>query len=528
MRWLLLSSCLVACTVASDPPVEPLPPLPPPATVETDRFRDAEACGQCHLVADDTAVLHDATGANDSPVLLWRSSMMALAARDPFYLAVFAEELERAPDRRTEIETLCARCHAPAGTEELAVEGGHLSFDDMVGGTSPAAVLGRGGITCTLCHQIDPANLGDERSFSGNFVVGFGRALYGRYRDPMTNPMQLIVNFTPTFGDHIGSSELCATCHSVVVPGPSGKIVEQATYLEWKGSAFAADRPCQFCHVPSVDDGGATISTAVASFPADLLPRTPLGRHTFVGGNAYMLELMADAIDWVGAGVPAEELRAAAQRDKDHLAGAAMLTVTKLADGFTVRVDNRTGHKLPTGYPSRRLWLHVTVTNAGATVFESGAVDAAGTLLDAQGAPLAAQPHRDELRSADEVQVWEARLVDGKGTPTHRATDATRYAKDDRILPLGFVPAQVEREGLDPVGVVADATFVGGSDSVTYRVPAIPAGAQIAIELQYQTLAPSTVDAVAATKTPASLVFVDLATRKGQAPTTIARATLTW
>ncbi|HEY5946638.1 MAG TPA: hypothetical protein VIV40_14145, partial [Kofleriaceae bacterium] len=93
--------CVTAACSVSNPEAqrpEPLAALPPPAHVETERFRDAEACGQCHLVADDTAVLHDATGANVSPVLLWRSSLMGLAARDPFYLAVFAEELSRAPD----------------------------------------------------------------------------------------------------------------------------------------------------------------------------------------------------------------------------------------------------------------------------------------------------------------------------------------------------------------------------------------------------------------------------------------------
>ena len=107
MRWVVLLA-VTACTVNGDVPARPpaLAGLPPPGSVDTDRFRDAGACAQCHLVADDTPVLHDAQGANVSPVLLWRSSLMALAARDPYYLAVFADELARAPANTAEIEAL--------------------------------------------------------------------------------------------------------------------------------------------------------------------------------------------------------------------------------------------------------------------------------------------------------------------------------------------------------------------------------------------------------------------------------------
>ena len=44
-----------------------------------------------------------------------------------------------------------------------------------------------------------------------------------------------------------------------------------------------------------------------------------------------------------------------------------------------VLLTNRTGHKLPTAYPSRRMWLHLTVRDAAnQVVFESGAPDANG------------------------------------------------------------------------------------------------------------------------------------------------------
>lgn len=505
----LLLSCVVlgACSV-SDPGDErpaPLPPLPMPAQADTDRFRDAEACAQCHLVADDTPVLHDATGANVSPVLLWRASMMGLAARDPYYLAVFQEEIAREPERKDEIEKLCTRCHAPAGSEELANQGAHLSFDELTSGDSPAARLGRGGVTCSLCHQIAANGLGSDQTFTGKFSVGYQRQIFGPYNNPLTEPMMLIVNYTPTYGSHITSSELCATCHTVIIPTPSGEVVEQATFLEWRSSSYAPDRTCQSCHVPPVDNQGMAISTPVASFPEDLAPRNPVGRHELVGGNAYMLRLIADAIEWSGAGIAASELMASADRSEAHLRTAAHLTIRETRrEGdtlvVTVRVENKTGHKLPTGYPSRRVWLHLTVTAGGSVVFESGAPDALP----------AAEIHRDTITSPDQVQIWEATFVDVAGKPTHRALDARRYNKDNRILPEGFAPTGSDRTRTEPLGTTGDASFVPGSDEVTYRIAGVPAGATVDVELLYQSLRPETVDAIEKAKTPAGSRFVDL------------------
>ncbi len=46
-----------------------------------------------------------------------------------------------------------------------------------------------------------------------------------------------------------------------------------------------------------------------------------------------------------------------------------------------VLVENLTGHKLPTAYPSRRVWLHVAIHDRnGLTVFESGALNPDGSI----------------------------------------------------------------------------------------------------------------------------------------------------
>jgi hypothetical protein len=505
---------LAACASDVEPRPEPLAALPPPVSVDTDRFRDANGCAQCHLVPDGARPLHDAAGRNVSPSLLWRSSLMAMAARDPYYLAVVAEERARADDP-DEVDALCTRCHAPAGSEERADRGGHLSFDDLVAGSDAAATIGREGVTCTLCHQIQPAGLGEDRSFSGGFVVDYRRELFGRYPNPVTSPMQLIVDFTPVAGSQIAESALCGTCHTVIVPGPAGDVVEQATYLEWRNSRFAADgRSCQSCHVPTVDEQGDSITVlAVAGTPDTLGPRSPFGRHTFVGGNSYLLRLLADATEWSGAGVSADELLASAERDDRHLGEAARLSlVERDATGFAIRVTNLTGHKLPTGYPSRKIWLHVRVEAGGATVFESG-----GTL------PPDDLSHLDIVTSGDQVQVWEAKLVDGNGAITHRALDASRYGKDNRILPEGFAPSGVDRVRTLSAGAEADASFVAGSDDVRFEPPGgVPADARIHVELMYAALSPAIVNAIDQGRTSAGSRFVDLARARPITPVVMA------
>lgn len=511
-------ACVIGCTTEDRLPRPlPLAALPVAGTVDTDRFADAAKCAQCHTAG--TSALRDVAGRDVSPVSLWRPSMMALAARDPFYLAVFAEELARDPDQRAMIERTCVRCHAPAGSEESDRA---LGFDALVSGTEPAAVLGREGVTCTLCHQIAARGLGEERSFTGGFDVDFGRMMFGPHANPVTDPMRMFVNFTPALGAHVARSELCGTCHTVIV----GSIVEQATYLEWRSSSVAQTKPCQACHVPTDDSDGVRIATPIAKYPTNLSLRTPVGRHRFVGANAYMLRLIAGAEDWANTGLAPGELEAAAVESEAHLATAAKLMVSSQpgVDGteVAIRVSNETGHKLPTGYPSRRMWLHVTVVSGERIVYESGAVRADGTLPG----DSTLQPHRDRNDHADDVQIWQAVLVDRDGRPTHRALDAARYGKDDRLLPAGFAPSSADRARVAPVGVDGDANFAPGSDTVTYAVGDPPPGSIVRVELLYQSLSPMIVDAIDASRTPAGTRFVDLARANPPTPTVMARAEL--
>jgi hypothetical protein len=504
---------------------DPLGPIAPITPTSTERFETSRACNQCHY-AGTSDVMHDpVTGEDLSPGYQWQSSMMAFAARDPYYLAVVSEELRHAGDAAPAVEATCLRCHAPAGSEEVRDSEVHLSLDELLTGTSPAANLGRDGVACALCHQIEDDGLGTAASFTGGFSVGYERRIYGPHAGPNTQPMEFFLDYTPTYSEHIVESSLCATCHTVVTPvidedgDDVGDFVEQAPFLEWENSVHVGSRPCSTCHMPSTDSAGDSIATPIATYPDDLLPRSRYGIHSFVGANAYMLDVLGDNVAWTGSSVPAEELFAAAERSREHLATAASLIVgSPRSEGgdlvVDVTVNNQTGHKLPTGYPGRRMWIHLRALGAGGSVvLEIGRWDAEGRILGADGAPLDGDgvllPHRDEV-GPGEVQVWESVPGDLEGAPTHRPLAAASYLKDDRILPTGWSSGGPWSEWTSPVGTSGDASFTSGSDRVSFRIPNGASVERVEATLVYQTLPPAVADHLRRVPTPAAVRFTQM------------------
>lgn len=438
----------------------------------------------------------------------WRASMMAQSARDPYWRASVRAEIARHPDQAERIEDSCARCHMPMAQFTLDQAGEParvLGQAGLLDPEHPLNPLALDGVSCTLCHQIQERGLGFPESYNGGYVVDTEtpagqRLIYGPYlvEEVQSDIMEISSGFLPLQGLHLIQSELCATCHTLYTEtlDASGAVVgefpEQVTYLEWYYSDFRGAQSCQDCHMPEAQ-GGVRISTTSP------FPRSPFAQHTFSGGNAYMLQMLLAFADELEITASGEHLQHARQQTLRLLQEeAASLTIEQLRVSGSrltadVRVENLAGHKLPSGFPSRRAWLHFVVRDgAGALVFESGGVDALGRIAGnaADQDPTQYEPHYRAIVQPDQVQIYEAVLHHAEGGPTTGLMQAAGYLKDNRLLPNGLDPA-LAVESVSPRGPVSeDADFFGGEDSLQYAIDLTGASGPftVTVELLYQSI----------------------------------------
>ena len=469
---------------------------------------DFAGSGNCSLCHD---YLYDESRNDVSIAKHWRSAMMANAARDPYYLAKVSAEVEHNPQLKAVLEATCARCHMPMASEEAAVDG------------EPVAMFGAGllnpsndlheaaldGVSCTLCHQIEADALGTAGSFSGGFVVDTGsdaseRKAYGPFDDQYEATMRALVQFIPLLGEQTLDGVLCGSCHTLFTPvlDDAGDVVgefpEQTPLLEWRHSAYPnLGTVCQSCHMPRAD-GAAAISNRPN--PPKIELREPFGQHHFVGGNAFMINLLQANADELQLTCSTENLEDTAERANAMLSEKSVAMAVTDADvagdalSLTLRLTNMAGHKFPAGFPARRAWLHLEVTDAsGQVVFESGKPRVDGTIVDADADEdrAAYEKHHDVVSDPEQVQVYEAVMSSLEGEVTYTLLEAASYVKDNRITPLGFDKGSAG-EAFAVHGLAAvDEDFVGGSDDVTYQINTQGHSGpfNVTVELLYQSIA---------------------------------------
>ena len=378
-------------------------------------------------------------GIDVSPITYWRSTMMGNASKDPLWRAMVAEEVNNFPQHQELIESTCLKCHSPMGYTQ-AIYNGQSGYSMAELKQDP---LANDGVSCTACHQIKPDNFGTQQSYSGNYIIEADSILYGPYENSDTTLMWAIIGYKSQFSPHVNQSELCATCHTLFTPtmDAQGNIIgsfpEQTPYIEWKNSVYPSQNiQCQDCHMPKIYD--PIKISGMGNFP----DRTPFWRHTFVGGNFYMQNLLKNNIDSLGLTAEPEHFDSTISRTEYSLKEQSIeLTASTSYQNDLLEVKlyikNLTGHKIPTGIPFRRMWVHLKVEQGiGNVIFESGEWDGTGKIINYNSDY---EPHYDLIDAEDQVQVYEGVFVNTEQQVTYTLLRAAEYIKDNRLPPQGFI-----------------------------------------------------------------------------------------
>ena len=504
---------------------------------------------------------------------------MAHAAVDPFWQAAVRREAASHEDPAA-VEDKCGTCHAPAQRTEAAQDGRRFRLADL-------DALGAEGVTCTVCHQIRDIGLGTEASYSGQYVIdGETDEIFGPYEKPVQMPMWRHVEYRPVYAPHIEESALCGTCHALFIEQPdagdahdaaAGKthgatqdvtrkdamaasaprmrsVAEQTTYLEWRASDWARGGvSCQDCHMPVVEH-----ATAIARRPPWLDTRERVWMHEFAGANRHLLSL--EDITQHASSVH-REARLARVDELLHSALAFESDLSLRNDSLVGRivVHNRSGHRLPTGIPYRRMWLRLRLTDGeGRLLFAGGehpppwpplsadqtpadaasreadirkmnagnasvpdatarsvpsreadirkmnagnasVPDAAARTVPSREAALpAAISQADVVRTPDDLPVYEAVMMDNTACATDHLLAQHGFLSDTRILPKGYA----ER---------AHDARAAGTDTVRVAIPLGMRCETLTVEasMLYQPFADEVIDTFIASSQSAALTSHD-------------------
>jgi len=460
------------------------------------KFQTSDRCVACHNG------MKTQSGEDYSIGIDWRASIMANSSRDPYWQASVRRETLDHPSASADIQNDCSHCHMPMSFYGAHLQGkksevfSHLPFDVDKKADAQAA----DGVSCSICHQISRQNLGSRASFVGNFIIEAANAQgqhseHGPYEVDAGHQRVMHSStggFLPGEGTQIRDSALCATCHTLYTVAldkdgkPTGELPEQMPYLEWQHSDYGTKSSCESCHMPEIQ--GDTPVTAVFG-----VMRQGARRHSFIGANFLMLRMLSNYREDLSVAALPPELDTASQQTISFLQSqSSRLNIPKveISDAklhVDVMVENLTGHKLPTAYPSRRAWLHVVIRDRdGHTVFESGALNPDGSI---QGNindvdPTRFEPHYREITNSDQVEIYEPILGDPEGHVTTGLLTAVGYLKDNRLLPSGFDKGSAAKD----IAVVGDAAgdpnFNDKGSLVRYSTAVDPSSGPFRVEAE--------------------------------------------
>ncbi len=239
----------------------------------------------------------------------WKNSLHAKAALDdPIFDASYMEALKFSGGQA---KTLCLKCHAPTVlvTKDYDVK----------------LQITKEGIPCDFCHTVKSVSPGKENPF----VFSDGKTKFGPYKGAESPVHETM--YSPLHE----KGEFCGSCHQLNKNG----IEILSTYTEWKNGPYAKKGVhCQSCHMPRSEGKVVDPSVKKSKFIMNL--------HDVQGGHSV------------------EQLKKAVS--------VKLSSINRVGNEVqvVVRLKNKgSGHKVPTGMPTRELVLQLTALSGDETVF---------------------------------------------------------------------------------------------------------------------------------------------------------------
>jgi hypothetical protein len=446
-----------------------------------DSLVGAEYCTSCH-VAEIT----------DN----YFGSMMGNSGRNPLFRAALAVANKDAAGGGE----LCIRCHAPSAWlngRSTPTDGSAINAADLQG------------VACSVCHRLvspraiagEPADDAVERQHikdtqqNTSLVIGSAAFIVDR-EDVRRGPFAITVFDHETAQSSLQRNALiCSYCHEIDNPLLSWDETVQdfllndldqpvsladkmfpveRTFSEWQFSAFNPDSDgdglpdgaggvqalstlypgikrktetengpitvCQDCHMP-LANGALTFGG----------PTRTVGKHQWAGGSAVWQRAIAEfwgpvSSDFLFTDMVEQLTVESTALGNQMLSKAAELELAQNGGVLTVKITNRTGHKLPTGYAEgRRMWLHVRALGASNQVLaEWGAPNEDGSINN---------PERvyEIKQGISDGHALEMGRPDLAGEGFHFILN-NKVFKDNRIPPRGWEQAGYAAKSMLPVG----------------------------------------------------------------------------
>lgn len=500
-------------------------------------FPTARRCQGCHGHDPQMNAMVDWMGNDVNTHDDWASSMMALSAKDPFWRAKVSHEVLVNPNHKIDLETKCTSCHAPQGHFTALMRGAdHYSITEMENDT-----IAMDGVSCGACHMKAEKDL--DKLFSGEANYDTSGVMYGPFEMPFAAPMNDFVGFNPVYSEHINDAGICASCHTLLTSSTDlegnytgRQFVEQATYHEWINSDFdddgASPKTCQGCHMPRLED-----NIVISANYLFLEPRAPFALHDLVGANVTMLDLMKNNKKQLNIKAADEHFDETIAKTLDMLqrqSVAVELINTKIESDsayFDFRIQNKAGHKFPSGYPSRRLYIEFTVNNdIGETLWQSGRTDENYEIIDH---PEGVMPHYNIIREESECQIYEYIITDVNGDITTVLEQADGSLKDNRLPPKGFSTSHSSYDTtliygaalIDPNFNYEGTEEGSGADIVSYHIPlnGYSGNINVSAKVFYQSIAPRWIKPMFDESTPEIEIFRSMYNAADLSPVLVAQ-----